>query len=322
MKMAPPNVPSKRAPAAGPEPRPLARLAAGVRRHWAPVARGAALAAGVSFGGWAAATELPAAPFLAIDDVEVVGNEMLSAGEVLALMPGLHGAGVLSVDLEDHRRRLSASPWIAVAALRRRLPSTVEVFVTERRPVAAARFGDRLFLLDASGAVLDAYGPRFARFDFPIVDGLGGEGGGASAVDPRRLSLAVRLLGDLAARPDVLEAVSQVDVADPHDAVVLLDGDVVLLRLGAERFLPRLLRYAELAPLLREEGRDVDEVDLRFEPRVVVRYADRAGPARRGRPRRAVDGAGGALASRRRGPAAGPRVAPGGAEPSSRAPGT
>ena len=324
--MAPANVPSMRAAAAEPEPRRLARLAAGVGRHWARAARAAALAGGLSFGGWTAATELPAAPFLAVDDVVVAGNELLAAGEVLALMPGVRGAGILSVDLEDHRRRLAASPWIAGAALRRRLPSTVEVFVTERRPVAVARFGGRLFLLDASGAVLDGYGPRFARFDFPIVDGLTGEGDGAAVVDPRRLALAARLLGELAGRPDVLDAVSQIDVADPRDAVVLLDGDVVLLRLGAERFLPKLRRYAELAPLLREEARDIDEVDLRFDPRVYVRYRDRGGAAGRGRPRGAARSAagktGGALASRRREPAAGPRVARHAAEPAPRAPGT
>lgn len=324
MRMVPPGVPSDRAPARGPHPPRRARLAAGVRRHWARVARGAALAGGLSFGGWTAATELPGAAFLAIDDVVVHGNDLLSAGEVLALMPGLRGAAILSVDLEDQRRRLSGSSWLAGAALRRRLPSTVEVFVTERRPVAVARFGGRLFLLDASGAVVDAYGPRFARFDFPIVDGLAVEG--AAVVDPRRLALAARLLAELARRPDVLAAVSQIDVTDPRDAVVLLDGDVALLRLGAGGFLPKLRRYAELAPLLRGEARRVDEVDLRFDTRVYVRYADGAAPARRGRPGRvagaAAGGTGGALALRRREPAAGPGVAPNATGSSPRGPGT
>ena len=271
------DVVSTRPPANAIEPptSPLRRLAAGVRRRRVRIARGLILAGGLSFGGWMAAAELPGAPFLAIDDIVVHGNEHLSAGEVLALMPGLRGAAILSVDLDDHRRRLSASPWLAGGTLRRRLPSTVEVFVTERRPVALGRFGGRLFLLDASGAVVDGYGPRFAHFDFPIVDGLEKEGeGGASVIDPERMALAARLLAELAGRPDVLDAVSQIDVADPRNAVVLLDDDVVLLQLGAERFLPRLRLYAELAPLLREEGRDIDAVDLRFDPRVVVR--DRA----------------------------------------------
>ncbi len=268
---------STRPPAPEPEPR-LRRLAAGVRRHRARIVRGVVVAGGLSLGGWMAAAELPGAPFLAIDDIVVHGNEHLSAGEVLALMPGLRGASILSADLDDRRRRLSASPWLTGGTLRRRLPSTIEVFVTERRPVALARFGGRLFLLDASGVVVDGYGPRFAHLDFPIVDGLEKGGGGrASVVDPERMALAARLLAELAGQPDVLAAVSQIDVADPGNAVVLLDDDVVLLQLGAERFLPRLRLYAELAPLLREAVRDIDEVDLRFDPRVYVRGRGPAG---------------------------------------------
>ena len=308
MRMVPLNVVSTLSPAKEPSPPRLRRLAAGARRHWARVARGLIVAGGLSFGGWMAAAALPGAPFLAIDDVVVHGNEQLSAGEVLALMPGLRGAGILSVDLEGHRRRLSASPWLTGGVLRRRLPSTVEVFVTERRPVALARFGARLFLLDASGTVVDGYGPRFARFDFPIVDGLEEEGEGGAAIDPERMALAVRLLADLSSRPHVLDAVSQIDVADPRNAVVLLDDDVVLLHLGAERFLPRLRLYAELAPLLREEVRDIDEVDLRFEPRVYVRDRARdrgsAGRVRGRQAARVADAAaagppGGAFALRR-----------------------
>ena len=289
----------------GPERRSrLQRLAAAAAQHGVRVVRGLGLAGGLCFGGWKAAAALPAAPFLVVDEVVVHGNEQLSDGEVLALMPGLRGAGILSLDLEEHRRRLSASPWLVSGALRRRLPSTVEVFVSERRPIALARFGARLFLLDASGAIVDAYGPRFARFDFPIVDGLDGGVGAAEVIDPRRLALAARLLAELAGRPDVLGAVSQIDVADPDDAVVLLDDDVTLLHLGAERFLARLRLYAELAPLLHDEVRDIDEVDLRFDPRVVVRgRTDGRGPAGRIEPAgsRRVDGVADAAAAGRPG---------------------
>ena len=277
-----PSAPSR----TDPGPSGLRRLAAGARRRWVRTVRGLVLAGGLGFGGWMAAAELPAAPFLAVDDIVVRGNEQLSDGEVLALLSGLRGASILSVDLAAHQRRLAASPWLAGVTLRRRLPSTVEVLVSERRPIALARFGGRLFLLDASGVVVDGYGPRFARFDLPIVDGLEGGEGDAETADPRRMALAARLLAQLAGEPDVLNAVSQIDVADPRDAVVLLDRDAALLHLGTDRFVKRLRLYAELAPVLREQVRDIDEVDLRFGPRVYVRPAGQAARA----PGRVVDG--------------------------------
>ena len=67
-----------------------------------------------------------------IERIVVRGNQRLSNGEVLALLQGLRGRSILSVDLEEWRRALLKSPWVADAALRRTLPSTVDVTIEER----------------------------------------------------------------------------------------------------------------------------------------------------------------------------------------------
>ena len=66
---------------------------------------------------------------------------------------------------------------------------------------------------------------------------------------------------------------SQIDVADAHDAVVLLNDDPALLHLGDAQFVERLDRYIELAPTLHARVPEIDYVDLRFERRVYVRPA-------------------------------------------------
>ena len=48
-------------------------------------------------------------------------------------------------------RRLLASPWVRDAALRRSLPSTVEVVVAEREPIGIGRIGGELYLVDERG---------------------------------------------------------------------------------------------------------------------------------------------------------------------------
>ncbi len=77
-------------------------------------------------------------------------------------------------------------------------------------------------------------------------------------------------------RPDLGARLSQIDVSDPHDAVVILDKDAVAVRLGEDRFVERLQAYLELAPLLRERAGDIEYVDLRFGERVYV-AAERPG---------------------------------------------
>jgi cell division septal protein FtsQ len=60
-------------------------------------------------------------------------------------------------------------------------------------------------------------------------------------------------------------------VTDLHNAVVVLDGDTALLRLGDRDFVERLQQYLDLAPALRERLSGIDSVDLRFDDRLYVR---------------------------------------------------
>ena len=72
--------------------------------------------------------------------------------------------------------------------------------------------------------------------------------------------------------PDLSAQVSQVDVSDARDAVVLVRGDATLLHLGDREFRERLQAYVDLAPRLKEEKQAPEAVDLRFGKRVYARY--------------------------------------------------
>jgi cell division septal protein FtsQ len=161
---------------------------------------------------------------------------------------------------------------VADVGLRRVLPSTVEVFVSERQPIGLCRLQKQLYLVDRAGIVIDEFGPKYAQFDLPIIDGLvRPPASGQPAIDERRAELAARVLDAVAPRQDLARSISQIDVTDLHDAVVLIEGDSALLHLGDDRFLERLQSYLDIAPALRERVRDIDYVDLRFEDRLYVR---------------------------------------------------
>jgi cell division protein FtsQ len=211
---------------------------------------------------------------LQVRRIAVHGNVRLSAGEVQTLIEGLRGTNILTANLSSYRRRLLDSPWVADVALRRVLPSTVEVFVSERHPMGLSRMGSQLYLIDRSGTVIDEFGPQYIEFDLPIIDGLvRPPSSGQPSIDERRAELAGRVIEAIAPRQDLAKRLSQIDVGDLHDAVVLLDGDPALLHLGDDRFLERLQSYIDVAPALRERVSDIDYVDLRFEQRLYVRPA-------------------------------------------------
>jgi cell division protein FtsQ len=251
------------------------------RRSWRavvrPLLRYGLIGAVLLFCASRAPRVLAHARVLQIDHIVVRGNERLSKGEVLAVLSGLRGESLVSTDLDGWRRRLIASPWVRDAALRRSLPSTVEVMVLERRPIGIGRIHSDMYLVDERGIVIDQYGPQYADLDLPIIDGLSGSAENAdSLTDAPRADLAARLIATLKTKPEMAGRVSQIDVSDPHNAALILAGDPAVIRLGEEKFLERLQAYLDVAPALHERVHDIDSVDLRFDDRIYVRPKDKS----------------------------------------------
>lgn len=197
-----------------------------------------------------------------IDEVHVRGNERLSAEQVRAHLAGITQESLFQIDLAAYRARVLESKWVADAVLRRVFPSAVEVRVSERVPLAIAHLNGQLYLVDATG-VIDSFGPKYPEFDLPIVDGLLQDARKGLAIDPQRIQLTARLLSEVSADPDLFRRLSQIDVSDPRNAVVLLEGEPALLRLGDEQFLERLRKYQEVADTPQAQGTVADYWDLR-----------------------------------------------------------
>jgi cell division protein FtsQ len=226
----------------------------------------------LGYGAYRGVALVAASPTLQIGHMVVRGHERMSTGEVLALIEGLRGQNILGVSLEEWQNKLLSSPWVESATIRRVLPSTLEITVRERRPMGIGRIGTTMYLIDHKGVIVDEYGPAYADIDLPIIDGLGASPqDGGSIIDVARAEFAARVIAALSSRPELAKQVSQIDVADLHDAVVILDGDPALLRLGDTEFVARLQQYIDLAPALRERLSAIDYVDLRFDERLYVR---------------------------------------------------
>jgi cell division septal protein FtsQ len=251
------------------------------------VARGLLIVTLIALAAYRAVSMVYHSTLFRVSRVRVQGNVLVSSGEVQAMVRDLQGAHILTADLARSRTDLLESPWLADVALRRVLPSTIDVFISERRPFGLCRQGGQLYLVARDGTLMDEFGPKYADFDLPIIDGLfprqsrsrvstASRPRSAPAADPARAALAASVVDALRPRAELIKTVSQIDVSNVHDAVVLLDDDPVLLHLGDERFRERLQSYLSIADALRARIADIDYVDLRFEQRVYVKPRGRA----------------------------------------------
>lgn len=136
---------------------------------------GVALVAGTSVGvAWVARRHVMTSTRFAITEIAVSGNDHRPT-DVIVAESGLQvGANVFIADLDAAQARLLTDPWIAGAALGRRLPGTIVMRVTERRAAALAALGDT-FLTTADGEPfkkLEVGDPPEEIGSLPLVTGL------------------------------------------------------------------------------------------------------------------------------------------------------
>jgi cell division protein FtsQ len=93
---------------------------------------------------------------LDVDEITVRGTLRTTPAEVRRAAGIRPGAAMVDLDAGAAARRIEARPWVASATVQRHWPSSVEVRVVERRPVAQAPAGisGPWRVLDRTGRVL------------------------------------------------------------------------------------------------------------------------------------------------------------------------
>src|SRR5208282_3662155 len=122
---------------------------------------------------------------------------------------------------DERRAQLEAIPWVEQAAVRRSLPNSIEVRITERTPVAFLRDGSDLALVDVHGVILDR--PLEGDFHFPVVTGIGAD----TALGDReqRMQLFSEFIQQIeSVRAGAADQVSEIDLSDGHDLRATLTG--------------------------------------------------------------------------------------------------
>jgi hypothetical protein len=210
----------------------------------------AALAAAVWFGGPALGRRLE---FFRVRRVELAGLHYLEPKAVLDALRLPRRTSVFD-DFAPYERRAAALPGAARITVRRRLPGTLRVEVTETVPVALAQTGRGVAMIDAQGRVLP-YEPARSAPDLPVV----------TAPDSLVAGLLGRMMGlEPAAYAQVSAAWRQQD-----DVVLEVGGRRLLFRPDASA--EEMRAVMAVAQDLAKQNRSYRELDGRFAGQVVVR---------------------------------------------------
>lgn len=214
----------------------------------------------------AGAAAVSYSPLFAVDEVRVVGvaGERAETAEALAAVRP--GERLLSVDLDRVAADVAVLPWVQDVSVSRVPPSTVQVAVVPREPVAVVALPGASWLVDAEGYVVGGgTSPDLVVIDAPnsVLPGAGAQ---ASDLAVRNaLEVHRQLPGPIRA------LVARYEAPSDRGLRLRLEVDDVWVRFGRAERVPAkaqviglLLDQAkEQAELTGAEGLGVAELDVR-----------------------------------------------------------
>ena len=216
----------------------------------------------------------PSMLLLRPDQIELNGNRVVSREAVLQQFVHDRNRTVLRVPLEARRSQLEQIPWVESASVQRILPNRLRVELTERTPVAFARNGNELALIDAHGVILDR--PRGEHLHFPIVTGVSED----LARDQRekRMQTYEEFMKDVdLVRGGSSDHVSEIDLSNPKDLRVVMtglasatDAQAVTIHFGSGEFTGKYKMLVDNFSQWQANAGRVQSIDLQYSRQVVV----------------------------------------------------
>ena len=204
------------------------------------------------------------------------GNRFTNVDQWRADILKKFSGNLLQLSLGDVCRTLETDHWIAQLQIRRILPDTLKINLIEREPVALALVDNGIYVVSRDGILLDRHAPRYGTFPYPLIRGLDLEAG-SRELNNRRMNLFMNAMEKLdSAGMQLTENISEVDVSDLRNLVLIPRNETVKIYLGEEDFLARYqahLKRLNAYRQVREKIGPLEAVDLRFKGQVVYQRA-------------------------------------------------
>jgi cell division protein FtsQ len=231
-------------------------------------------------------------PRLAIDDIEIETDGVLSSEKIREWARVKKGDNLLALDLSRLKRDLELHPLVEMAAAEKILPRTVRISVTERKPVAVVYLYyagttrvqnglDRIYL-DAAGMVIPPLQPDERN---PAADPNPSSLPALTGVDPRELrpggyvdSAKIRAALDLISQYDRSSVASMIDFR----SVDVSSSQTLLARVepgteitfAPENFARQLARLQTTLEYARTNNRTLATLDLAVGNYVPARWIE------------------------------------------------
>jgi cell division protein FtsQ len=226
----------------------------------------------------------PQVLLLKFDQIELLGNHIVSREAVLQSFAHDRNRSVLRVPLDARRSELEQLPWVESASVQRILPNHIRVELTERTPIAFLRNGGELALIDAHGVILAR--PEGEDLHFPIVTGL------PDTMPREEREKRIQTYQEFLREADLVRSessdrVSEVDLSNAKDLRVVMTGlapanesQAVTIHFGNSDFTGKYRMLVDNFAQWQANAGRVQSIDLQYSRQVVVNADNTASAAK------------------------------------------
>jgi cell division protein FtsQ len=205
------------------------------------------------------------------DQIEISGSQHVTKSQIMEVMGGDIGRNIFFIPLAERKIQLEQIPWVESASVMRFVPNRLGVEIHERTPVAFARMGSRISLIDAGGTIMELAPNAKRKYSFPVIAGM--NSGEPLSTRSARMKNYNELVQQLdAGGASYSRELSEVDLTDPEDVKVVVadpNGEV-LVHLGSENYLLRYKTYVTHVQQWRQQFDKLESVDLRYDGQIIV----------------------------------------------------
>src|ERR1700679_1301312 len=104
------------------------------------------------------------------DNIEVTGMQNVTKSQIMEVMGADIGRNIFFIPLAQQKAQLEQIPWVESASVMRFVPNRLKVEIHERTPVAFARVGPRMNLIDVGGTLMEL-SPKH-KYSFAVILGM------------------------------------------------------------------------------------------------------------------------------------------------------
>jgi cell division protein FtsQ len=205
------------------------------------------------------------------DQIEVTGAEHVAHAQIMDVMGEDIGRNIFFVPLAERKQQLEQISWVESASVMRFVPNRLRIEIHERTPVAFARIGSHISLIDAGGTLMDLPPGGKHKYSFAVITGMNsGEPLSTRAARMKNYNALVRDLDSGGARYS--RELSEVDLSDTQDVKVIAadSNGEVLVHLGSANYLQRYKTYVTHVQQWRQQFDKLESVDLRYDGQIIV----------------------------------------------------